>query len=168
MTSYKELLKELSAAHVRYLIVGGVAVNFTGYQYQTSDLDILPDLETENLEKVVRIMKSQGYTPRVPVDPHELLDPTKRKEWEEKRNMKAFCYINLKDKTAGPVDFLIMSAYPFQDFFNRKKIIEIDGTPIYVAGIDDLIEMKKKAGRTKDLYVIKILEKIKERDDGTT
>lgn len=41
---YLGILKALEAAEVRYLIVGGVAVNLHGYTRFTKDLDLLIDL----------------------------------------------------------------------------------------------------------------------------
>jgi len=159
--TYQDVLINLTNAGVRYLVVGGTAANFLGYQHLTLDLDILPDLEKSNLEKIIQIMKSLGYTPRLPVNPMDLLDEEIRREWHEKRNMLAFSYMKGDNPREGDVDYLIYHPLPFEGVFARKKVVHIKETPIYVVSIDDLITMKRLAGRTKDLYTIKILEIIK-------
>ena len=48
---FKEIFKALNKGGVKYIVVGGVAVNLHGYLRATGDLDILVLLETSNLEK---------------------------------------------------------------------------------------------------------------------
>ncbi len=49
----------------------------------------------------------------------------------------------------------------FADCVQRKKTVEVDETFIDFLGIDDLIAMKKRAGRFQDLADAENLEKIK-------
>ena len=150
---------------VRYLVVGGMAVVFSGYHRLTLDLYILPDLRKENLEKMVTIMGRLGYQPRVPVDPKALLAEEERQRWKEEKGAKVFTYINPKDPFEK-VDVLIYNSIPFDEAFDRKQVITVNKVPIYVASLEDLIAMKKEAGRAKDLYDIKVLERMKqERED---
>ncbi|MEK6374598.1 MAG: hypothetical protein AABO58_18075 [Acidobacteriota bacterium] len=51
----EELLTALNAGGVRYLVVGGVAVVLHGYARATFDLDLVIELDTQNLERALRI-----------------------------------------------------------------------------------------------------------------
>jgi hypothetical protein len=46
----------------------------------------------------------------------------------------------------------------FEDAFARSQIIEIEGIPIHVLSIPDLIINKRATGRTKDLADAEMLE----------
>jgi len=51
---YKEIFKEFELRGVRYLVVGGMAVNLYGYIRLTMDLDIMVELPDKNLLAVVK------------------------------------------------------------------------------------------------------------------
>ena len=80
---YEEIFKEFESVGVRYLVVGGMAVNLFGYARLTMDMDmdIMADLSDENLTRIVDVMSRHGYSPRIPVSPEELISAEKRDEW---------------------------------------------------------------------------------------
>jgi len=57
---YEEIFREFELKDVRYLVVGGIAVNLYGYIRLTMDLDIMADLSDKNLWKVVEVMGQPG------------------------------------------------------------------------------------------------------------
>lgn len=61
MIIYEEILKEFRKQKVKYVLVGGIAVNLLGSMRSTADLDILVEMSDKNLAKIVRIMKKNGY-----------------------------------------------------------------------------------------------------------
>ena len=67
MILYEEVLKDFQKQKVKYVIVGGMAVNLLGSFRSTADLDLLLEMSDENLRKVVRILKKRGYRVRQPV-----------------------------------------------------------------------------------------------------
>ncbi|MCD6254817.1 MAG: hypothetical protein J7J44_00915 [Deltaproteobacteria bacterium] len=69
---YEEIFREFEQIGVRYLIVGGMAVNLYGYLRLTIDLDLMVDLSDENLSKIINVMERLGYIPKVPVNPLSL------------------------------------------------------------------------------------------------
>jgi hypothetical protein len=56
----ERLLMELSAAGVRYLVVGGVAVVLHGYIRSTLDLDLVIDLDADNVDRARRVFRECG------------------------------------------------------------------------------------------------------------
>lgn len=52
-----ELLERLVAADVRFVVVGGLAVNAWGYLRGTQDVDIVPDPAVENLDRLADLLE---------------------------------------------------------------------------------------------------------------
>ncbi len=92
MNIFEKIFKNLNTAKIKYLVVGGVAVNLHGYVRFTGDLDLLVLLEEKNLEKISKVMKKLGYSERLPVSVMSLKDEKQVNEWLEKKNMKAFTF----------------------------------------------------------------------------
>ena len=60
---------------------------------------------------------------------------------------------------AGSLDLLgdAPGAGPFEELWERAVIVDLGGTPVHVASVDDLIAMKTAAGRIKDqLHVLEL------------
>ena len=51
MFDYLSLFRELDKEKIKYIVVGGVAINFLDIPRMTYDLDLLVDLEDKNLKK---------------------------------------------------------------------------------------------------------------------
>ena len=64
MQIFKKLFSQLNANHVRYLVVGGVAVNLYGIERATADIDMVLALNKENLRKFIEVAKSLGLKPK--------------------------------------------------------------------------------------------------------
>ena len=56
----RELLERLTAAEVRFVLVGGLAVNAWGHVRGTQDVDLLPDPELGNLDRLARVLEEAG------------------------------------------------------------------------------------------------------------
>ncbi len=80
MIIYEEILRDFQKAKVKYILVGGLAVNLHGTLRNTADLDILVEMTDENLRKIVTILKKQGYCVKQPVNPLGIADKKIRKD----------------------------------------------------------------------------------------
>lgn len=56
----RELLEQLLEAEVRFVLVGGLAVNAWGYLRATRDLDVVPDPAPDNLAKLNSLLRGLG------------------------------------------------------------------------------------------------------------
>ena len=56
----RELLERLVEAEVRFVLIGGLAVNAWGYLRGTQDVDIVPDPDAPNLERLATLLESLG------------------------------------------------------------------------------------------------------------
>ena len=159
---YIEVLKKLNGKKVRYLIIGGVAVNLYGFPRMTFDLDLMIDLnDFKSVSGFVDSMNELGFKPVIPVKIEDFINPENRKTWSQEKNMKVFSLYNPL-KEIERVDVLIENYINFDEAYKRKKDIDGEGFIMPLLSIDDLINIKKIANRKRDIIDIEALEKIKE------
>ncbi|MBW2553312.1 MAG: hypothetical protein KAS98_13565 [Deltaproteobacteria bacterium] len=159
MIFYEEILKAFQKQKVKYVLVGGIAVNLLGSMRGTADLDILVEMSDNNLKKIIGILKRRGYRVKQPVDPMEIVDRKTREDWIMNKHMKAFNFY--KEEGLKEVDIIIESPVSFEEARKNVILIKVDDLTLPVISINNLIKMKKKAGRAIDKLDIEELKKIK-------
>ena len=159
MIFYEEILRAFQKQKVKYVLVGGIAVNLLGSLRSTADLDILVEMSDNNLKKIVNIMKKYGYRVKQPVDPIKIADKKTRQDWIKNKHMKAFIFY--KQDELKEVDIIIESPVSFEEARKKTVRIKIDDLILPVISINNLIKMKKKTGRAIDKLDIDELKKIK-------
>jgi len=159
MILYGEILREFQKQKVKYVIVGGIAVNLLGSLRSTADIDILVEMSDTNLKKVVSILKKKGYVVKQPVDPIGIADAKIRHDWIHNKHMKAFNFY--KEDALKEVDIIIESPVSFEEAKKSALRIKIDDIILPVISIDNLIKMKQATGRSIDKLDIEELKKIK-------
>lgn len=147
-----ELAKALKENKVNYMVVGGYAVNFHGYSRNTVDIDLVIKFTLSNLKKVERLLGEMGMVSRLPIDAVSVFNF--RDEYVKNRNLIAWNFYNENDPTAQ-VDILIN--HDVSDFRVEKFLV--GDLVLKVISKEDLLEMKRKSGRDKDLLDIKELTK---------
>lgn len=157
---YFDVFEQFCKSNIRYLIVGGLAVNLYGVPRVTQDLDIIIAIEADNILKINSIMKELGYVPRLPVDPDEMADPETVKQWTEERNLKAFSFYHKKDNYKV-VDIVLVHPLDFEKAFCNKTVKSAGGIDINLVSLDDLVKMKTASGRGQDMSDIAMLEKVR-------
>jgi len=63
----QELLSRLTAADVRFVVVGGAAIQTHGIAYRTEDVDLTPDTSDDNLQRLADVLNE--LDPWLEVDP---------------------------------------------------------------------------------------------------
>jgi hypothetical protein len=159
MIIYEEILREFQKHKVKYVLVGGIAVNLLGSLRSTADMDILVEMTDANLTKVVSILKKKGYRVKQPVDPMGIADRKKREDWIKNKHMKAFNFY--KEDEFKEVDIIIESPVSFEEAEDDMVRVRSGHITIPVISIDKLIKMKKDTGRSVDRLDIEELKKIK-------
>jgi len=150
--SFKELITSLKKEKINYMVVGGYAVNFHGYSRNTADIDLVIKLNLSSFKKIEKLLNNMGMISRLPIDAVSIYKF--RKEYIEKRNLIAWNFYNENDPTEQ-VDILI--THDVSDFKSEKFLVgEFE---VKVISKKDLIKMKKKSGREKDLLDIRELTK---------
>jgi hypothetical protein len=162
---YLEILEGLYEKKIRYLIVGGLSVNLYGVPRLTQDIDIIISTDRENILKIITVLKNHGYVPRLPVNPEDLADSDKVKDWVENRNLKAFSFYHKKDNYKV-VDIVLVHPLDFEESFKNRTVKRVKDIEIYLASIDDLIETKEFSGRAQDISDIEMLKKARKYLEG--
>jgi len=155
---YEDVFQKLQEKDVRYLLIGGVAVNLWGIERATGDIDLAIAMDANNILKLVEAVKELGFVPKVPVKPEEFADPKKRKEWQEEKNMRVFSFQH-PDNPFVLIDIMVNNPFDFEEMYSRKAVMDSKGVKLSVAAVDDLIHLKEIAGREQDKSDIEALRK---------
>lgn len=159
---YFSFLKRLAKADIKYVIVGGLAVNFHGIPRFTADIDIVLAMDPNNLKKFVQLIKKIKFSIRQPIKMEEIFEEGKLEEWRKTKNLLAISFFN-SQAMHEHVDVLIETPVLFKDLFKKAKKIEVEKDVIVpIASVDHLIKMKKKAKREQDLSDIKYLKMLED------
>jgi predicted nucleotidyltransferase len=151
----------LDEAGVRFVIVGGLAVVAHGHARLTVDTDLVIDLDEEPAVRAMDALVALGLEARAPVDPRQFADPKARRSWIEDKGMLVFSFFDPRDQVPE-LDVFVEYPVPFEELFARSVEKTVGGRPVRVASIDDLIGMKRRAGRPKDLEDIEELEALRD------
>jgi len=161
MVPYRKIFEELEKRRIKYLVAGGLAVNFHKVQRITVDLDLILHLQPKNVMAFVEMMTCLGYQSRLPVNALDFANPKIRQRWITEKGMLVFSFIH-PSNPFELVDIFIKEPRPFKDLWRRRLEISISDATIYVIGKKDLMAMKKIAGRPKDLFDLAELKKQKD------
>lgn len=159
MTQFDPILAALQATGVRYVVVGGVAVNLHGYQRFTKDLDLVIELVPDQVLKALEALAAIGYKPNVPVKLSDFANPSIREGWIRDKGMMVFQMYS--DNARMSIDIFVQYPVDFEALWSQSSAIDLPGATLRIASIDHLILMKRQAGRPQDLLDIGKLEIIK-------
>lgn len=157
---YLDLFAALQDHGVSYVLVGGLALNIHGVERATMDVDLMLALDEDNLARFVAAASGLGLKPMLPLPIEELLEPEKRRQWVEQRNMIAFAP-HADQRPAPTVDVLIAPPVPFQEVFAGRVVKQVGRTAIPLASVDDMIRLKQTAGRRRDAADAEALLRLK-------
>lgn len=150
LSTFKEIVRSLHEADVRYIVVGGMAVVAHGYGRLTYDLDIVVQLNSENVVHAFNALKSIGYVPRVPVTAEQFGDKATRQRFITEKNMTVLSFFS-DQHPETTVDMFVTEPFDFESCYAGSYNEEIDkGIMIHFIDVQTLITMKQIAGRDKD------------------
>ncbi len=160
MGLYDDVYAALAAAQVRYVVVGGMAVVLSGHLRTTVDLDVVVDLAPDAAARAMAALVGLGLRPRVPVAPEDFADPVIRAGWIEDKHMQVLSFYD-PGHLAREVDVFVAYPIGFEALVSRAVPTAVAGMLIPVASIEDLIAMKRLAGRPRDLEDVSALERLR-------
>ncbi|MGA2441135.1 MAG: hypothetical protein ABSH08_09255 [Tepidisphaeraceae bacterium] len=135
--NFKELFESLNSAGVRYLVLGGYAVNYHGYHRATDDLDIWIAVEEGNARRMSEAMKSFGGFRAATVAASRFLQ-------------KGIVFVFGREPLR--VDILTgASGVDFETCYSRRREAVWDGVRVPIISLQDLLANKRASARTKDL-----------------
>lgn len=149
------LLKRLADADVDFVVIGGMARTLLGSPRVTKDLDICPARNRRNLTRLGEVLAAIEARPRE--------FPAELPFVPDARTIDASSMLTL-ETSEGWVDLLLEPAgWPgYERLRANAERVDIDGRVVAVAGIDDLIALKRAAGRPQDLADIAELEVLRD------
>jgi hypothetical protein len=132
------ILRTLADHRVDYVVIGGLAVQAHGHTRTTQDLDLVPEGSPANLARLRSALAALGARPVGARDPEPITLPTTG--------------VAELDTDAGGVDVHLdpPGAAPYEALRSRALELELDAATVAVAGVDDLIAMKRASGRPID------------------
>ena len=156
---YLDLFNALEQHRVRYLLVGGLAMNLHGVPRMTMDVDIVMALDSENRDAFLAAARALGLNPVAPIALTDLFDAEKRREWGRTKNMIVFA-LRPRDVQGPTVDVLIEPDLDVEEALARVVWREVQGIRIPLASIEDLIRLKENTGRAQDQADIEHLQRV--------
>lgn len=151
-------LRTLSDHGVRFVLIGGYAAALRGSPMFTGDIDVCYARDDANLQALAAALQELGATLRgAPSDiPFRL----------EAATLKAGDHFTFSTR-AGAVDCLGEPAGTdgFADLDASATDEDLDGLTVRVTSIDDLIRMKRAAGRPQDLIAVEWLSALRDELD---
>jgi hypothetical protein len=153
-----QLFRTLARFQVAYVVIGGVAGTLYGSPTVTGDLDICYERSRPNLLALAATLSDLRSTLRG-------VDPSLPFQLDVRTLMLGDSFTFSTD--AGDFDCLGTPAgtagYP--DLVKQAVEYEVDDVVIKVVSLDDLIRMKKAAGRPKDRIELEILGAVRDEID---
>ena len=148
------LWKCLHQNDVRYIMIGGFAINLHGYSRATKDIDIWIEDTLNNRKKLRTALKEQGSGDYEPIERMQFIPG-----WTDFQ-------LNMGFKLDVMVDVKGLDDIGFEECFKYAIVAEIENVPIRFLHYNHLITCKKAAGRPRDLLDIEELEKIRKAGDS--
>jgi hypothetical protein len=126
----------LHSRHVEYLLVGGYAVCYHGYYRNTVDIDFWIGLNPENAAKLTELIREFGFN--VP-------------ELSANLFLQKGRMIRMGVEPTRIEILTEISGCEFSECYDRRVDATLDGLPVKIIGLSDLIKNKLSSGRLKDL-----------------
>ena len=149
----EQLLRELHAAGVEHIVVGGAAAVIHGAPITTQDLDIVPRQTPDNLERLHQVLDRLDTRFR-PLRPDRDIAPTRAMLAGEGQ-------LNLITRH-GPLDVLLRL---HDQLIAHSRQVSDAGLTFRVIDLSTLIEIKRSTGRARDALVLPLLLALVEREE---
>ncbi len=154
MTRFEQTLRVLVEGEVEFILIGGVAALAHGSARLTQDIDVVYSRESSNLERLVAALRPhQPYLRGAPPGLPFVFDVETLRRG-----------LNFTLTTAlGALDLLAeVPGGDYERLLPRSGSLELFGFEVAVVELEALIELKRAAGRPKDLEAIAELEALLE------
>lgn len=146
MTGFGRILADLNDLRVRYVLVGGIAVIRHGYVRATRDVDAIVAQDDANMSAVRNVAERWEATrPDGSPVPEGAFSPG--------RDLHLLT-------PHGEVDLLADLPPPlsFEELRSRADVHKVDGVDAPIVSLEDLVALKRRAGRERDELDLKCLE----------
>ena len=149
--TFEAIAAALNRAGVRYVVIGVAGANYwaqSGHTvFTTKDFDLLLPTDPPNVVSAWQAAEQVGLDLLVGDEP---LDHP-RDLFLAERIVERRALVRATDTKGLDVDFtLVMAGFDFEPVFARRRTFVVEGVPIPVASLRDIVASKAAAGREKD------------------
>jgi hypothetical protein len=154
-----ELIAVLARHDVDYVVIGGVATQVHGHRRTTMDLDLTPDPDPENLRRLGAALAELEARPR---------DSGAEKAEISAGDPERLAIAAIVPPLLTPYGQIHILKEPkgaraFDEMREGALVVDLDGNDVAIVSLDDLIRMKRAAGRPADLDDIATLTEVERR-----
>ncbi len=165
---YLSFIRSLNQGYVKYLVVGGYAVSYYGYQRDTCDLDIWTAPDVDNASKIIQMVQSYGlFDPAISIDlfqhPNRILQigfpAITGKILDPIIGQKPAIISEFQADQSYRVEILtVQTGVQFTECYAARVVVSIDGVDVNIVSLNHLLQIKRAGNRPKDVIDIKNLE----------
>lgn len=148
-----DIWKYLHSNNVRYLTIGGFAVNIYGYNRSTNDIDILIEDTLENRQNLRKAFKDIGLGDFEQIERLQFLPG-----WTDFSLNDGF-KLDIMTSIKG------LENIPFESLYQNANVIFVEKIPVYFIDYENLILAKRATNRLKDQLDLEELHKINPPQD---
>jgi len=135
-----QILQVLDRHKAKFVVIGGIAGRLWGSTIVTNDLDICYARDRENLEALGRALKDL-----------KVKTPT----------LSGSVAVHTSAGSLGCLEIPAGSG-GYEALARTAMKMDVGGVTVLVASLEDLIQMKRAAGRPKDLIEVEVLAAVRE------
>ncbi len=146
--SHLDVYRSLNNHNVRYLVVGGLAVNVYGVPRSTKDMDLFIDHKMQNCRRLLKAFKSIQLGTAYLTTAQKIFD-------NEVTIFDDVIRIDVLTRVTG---------LEFDSAWRTQNELKIENVSIPFVSFDHLIQSKKAAGRKQDLEDVEFLTRIKNQN----
>jgi predicted nucleotidyltransferase len=156
------ILQALNERGVRYVLIGGFAAVIYGSPYVTTDLDVVPENDPENLERLSEALEDLHARVWTSSEPeglafaHDAESLARAETWNLVTDHGRLDVVLRPSGTAG-----------YSDLARDAVHLTILGVDVDVASLADVVRSKEAAGREKDRLVLPTLRRILDEGGGS-
>jgi predicted nucleotidyltransferase len=143
--AFDEILRRLTEAEARFVVIGGLALGARGVVRATKDIDVVVASDPANLKRVAEVAVAAGG--RVQRGEALLGSPPSIAALLATGEQVAI------ETDLGRLDIVqgLEGVPPYEELRSRASEAEVLGISVAVCSVEDLRAMKQAAGRTRDL-----------------
>ena len=142
------LLKLLKGNKVTFLVIGASAFPVYGYARATLDIDLFVKPDIENIKRVMKALKEFGY---------DITDLSLKDFLSSK--------ILIRQYTVEADIHPFVKGITFDEAWKNRISAEFGKTEVFFPSLDDMIKMKRAAGRAIDREDLRYLREIKRKSN---
>ena len=151
------VLRALSSRGARFAVAGGFACLAHGVVRVTLDLDLLVEMSDDNLACLWDTLIALGFVTQQPVSRADVVSAESLSRLAREKHTQALSWVH------GTHPFVIVDLLVGEEFRWSTALIEeihLFGLPVPVLRREELIRLKRAAGREKDLVDLRELERL--------